>query len=43
MALIGQKVSRIERDVERIERELDAREAAEAVPPVQHPVEEQPR
>ena len=43
MALIGQKVSRIERDIERIERELDAREAAEAVPPVQHPVEEQPR
>jgi len=43
MALIRQKVSRIERDIERIERELDAREAAEAVPPVQHPVEEQPR
>jgi CcmD family protein len=43
MALIGQKVSRIERDIERIERELDGREAAEAVPPVQHPVEEQPR
>jgi len=43
MALIGQKVSRIERDIERIERELDAREAAEVAPPVEQPVEEQPR
>jgi CcmD family protein len=44
MALIGQKVTRIERDIERIERELDAREAAEPMPqPAQAPVEEQPR
>jgi CcmD family protein len=43
MALIGQKVTRIERDIERIERELDAREAAEQATPVQAPVEEQPR
>ena len=43
MALIGQKVSRIERDIERIERELDARGAAGAAAPVQQPVEEQPR
>jgi len=41
MALIGQKVSRIERDIERIERELDAREAvADAPAPAQAPVEE---
>jgi CcmD family protein len=43
MALIGQKVSRIERDIERIERELDAREAAEQATPLPAPVEEQPR
>ena len=43
MALIGQKVTRIERDIERIERELDAREAAEQAAPVQDPVEERPR
>jgi CcmD family protein len=43
MALIGQKVSRIERDIERIERELDAREAAERAIPDQAPVEEHGR
>jgi CcmD family protein len=43
MALIGQKVTRIERDIERIERELDAREAAEQATPAADPVEEHPR
>jgi CcmD family protein len=43
MALIGSKVSRIERDIERIERELDARDAGGVAAPVQQPVEEQPR
>jgi CcmD family protein len=42
MWLIGSKVSRIERDIERLERELDARDAAvaEAPAPAQAPVEE---
>jgi CcmD family protein len=41
MALIGSKISRMERDIERIERELDAREADEAAPmPAEAPVEE---
>ena len=43
MALIGQKVTRIERDIERIERELDAREAPVAPAAAPAPVEEQPR
>jgi len=43
MALIGQKVTRIERDIERIEGELDAREAAERATPAPDPVEEHPR
>jgi CcmD family protein len=43
MALIGQKVTRIERDIERIERELDARAATGERPVAPAPVEEQPR
>ncbi len=43
MALIGQKVTRIERDIERIERELDARDAADEPAVAPEPVEEQPR
>jgi CcmD family protein len=43
MALIGQKVTRIERDIERIERELDARETTGAPAVAPAPVEEQPR
>ena len=43
MALIGQKVTRIERDIERIERELDAREATGEPVVAPEPVEEQPR
>jgi CcmD family protein len=43
MALIGQKVTRIERDIERIERELDARETTGEPAVAPQPVEEQPR
>ena len=43
MALIGQKVSRIERDIERIERELDARDATPERTVAPAPVEERPR
>jgi CcmD family protein len=43
MALIGQKVTRIERDIERIERELDARETTGGPAAAPEPVEERPR